>query len=127
MYLNTKRFMAELNIKLLAIFLIFIGEAVAIYAEIISAKYFSTNPAFLQMFLRGFIIIIFGASLLICGYALGFSAFKNIWIVTAVSITSILIVEPIINYAIFRQLPTAGALIGLILGGVGFIFALFYK
>jgi hypothetical protein len=36
------------------------------------------------------------------------------------SITSILIIEPLIAYLVLKQLPTKGALIGLILGALGF-------
>jgi hypothetical protein len=56
----------------------------------------------------------------------GYRVFKNIWIVSAISITSILITEPILNYLIFHELPTKGALAGLILGVIGFVLALLF-
>jgi len=118
--------MSTLHLKILVILLIFLGEALAIYAEIIAAKSNAIKPNyFLQIFLKGFMIIIVGGALLIGGYMLGFKHFKNIWIVTVISITSILIVEPILNYIIFQQLPTRGAIIGLIFGLLGFISAIF--
>ncbi|MBI2452125.1 hypothetical protein HYV50_03545 [Candidatus Pacearchaeota archaeon] len=70
-------------------------------------------------------MVIAGAFLL-SGYMFGYSNFKNIWIVSVVSITSILFTEPVLAYVIFQELPTKGALIGLIFGMIGFIFALFY-
>jgi hypothetical protein len=51
---------------------------------------------------------------------IGYKSFKNIWVVSALSITSILIMEPLIGYIIFQQLSTRGALVGLLLGAVGF-------
>jgi hypothetical protein len=71
--------------------------------------------------IKMFIIIVFAGVFLIVGYMMGFSAFKNIWIVSVASITSILIIEPILAYTVFQQLPTKGAIIGLILGILGFI------
>ena len=56
-----------------------------------------------------------------------FKAFKNIWIVSVISITSILLIEPVLAYFIFDQLPTKGAAIGLVLGAIGLYLALFYK
>jgi hypothetical protein len=52
---------------------------------------------------------------------------ENIWVVGAVSIASIVVVEPIITYLIFHELPGRGALIGLILGILAIISALFLK
>lgn len=115
------------TLKIFAILLLFLGEALAIYAEVATARHYSIEQPFLRAFLKGFLIVIFAGGLLVAGYLLGIKAFKNIWIVSAISITSILMVEPILDYAIFRQLPTSGALIGLILGATGFVFALFYK
>lgn len=109
------------------IVLIFCGETGAILAEMIAAKHYSANSAFLSVFFKMFLMIVFAAGFLIAGYMVGFKAFKNIWIVSIASITSILIMEPILAYAIFHQLPTKGALDGLILGVIGFLATIFYK
>jgi hypothetical protein len=112
--------------KFLTILIIFCGEALAILAEIIAAKYFAISDAkFATVFFKALPLIILGGILLLCGYMLGLRAFKNIWIVSAVSITSILIIEPIVNYTVTGQTPTKGALIGLIFGVLGFIAAFF--
>ena len=112
--------------KLLPIIIIFAGETLAILSEILGAKTFGlNNSAFLKTFLRVFPIMLLGSVLLVAGYMLGLKNFKNIWVVSAVSITSILIAEPIINYTITHQLPTRGALIGLIFGALGFCAAIF--
>jgi hypothetical protein len=120
--------MQALYTKIFAILLVFLGEALAIYAEIIAARIISnTSLSFLQVFLRAFLIIIIGGAFLVIGYMRGIDAFKNIWIVSVISITSILIIEPILNYAIFHQLPTRGAALGFIFGILGFVLALFIK
>jgi len=112
--------------KILVILIIFLGETLAILAEITSAKYFAIDHnSFSRGVIRAIPIMLTGSLLLVFGYMLGLKNFKNIWIVSAVSITSILIAEPIINYTITKQLPGRGALIGLTLGVLGFLAALF--
>jgi hypothetical protein len=59
--------------------------------------------------------------MLIAGYVISYATFKNIWVVSAVSVTSILIVEPALSYLVFRELPGRGAIIGLTLGALGFL------
>ncbi len=118
--------MNTLYIKILVIILLFLGEALSIYAEILAAKNQDINSKpFLQIFIKMFFIITIAGGLLIVGYMIGINAFKNIWIVSVASITSILIIEPILAYLIFKQLPTTGAIIGLILGALGFIATIF--
>ena len=111
-------------LKLIVILFLFIGETFSIYAEMIAARTnsFAAQP-FINIFLKMFLIIAFAGLFLISGYMLGFTAFKNIWIVSVASITPILIMEPLLAYTIFKQLPTKGALVGLVLGALGFIAA----
>lgn len=112
-------------LKIVTIALIFTGEMLAIYTEMIGAKthiIFSEN--FWEVFLKMLAIMVIAGALLIAGYMLGYRAFKNIWIVSAISITSILIIEPILAWTTFQQLPTTGALIGLILGAMGLFISL---
>lgn len=119
--------MSSVYAKILVIFLLFVGETLSIYAEMLAAKSSSANPSLLlQIFLKTFLVIIVAGGFLIAGYVLGFKVFKNIWVVSVASITSILIMEPILAYTIFNQLPTRGALIGLILGILGFVAAVFF-
>src|SRR3989344_3967793 len=97
-------------LKILAVAVIFIGEAVAIFSEIMAAKYYSAeNASFWKIFIRLSIFTFIFASFVIVGYMLGQKSFKNIWIVSVISITSILIAEPILAYLIFKQTPTKGA------------------
>lgn len=108
--------------KLVVVVLLFLGEALSVYSEMIGAKAHSDAlTAYPQIFIKSFLLITMAGALLITGYMLGYKSFKNIWIVSVMSITSILIMEPVIAYIILKQLPTKGATIGLILGAMGFI------
>lgn len=114
--------------KLFAVLLIILGEFFAIGAEMIAAhKLAITGTATGKIFLSMFIAMTIAGGFLVLGYMLGYKAFQNIWIVSAVSITSIIIIEPILAYTIFHELPTRGAGIGLCLGIIGLITTLFIK
>jgi hypothetical protein len=107
--------------RLLSISFLLGGEAFSVYAEMIAAKAHAlNNEPFLAIFWRAFLQIALAGALLIAGYMYGYRSFKNIWIVSAVSITSILIMEPLIGFIVFQQLPTRGAVLGLIFGALGF-------
>lgn len=104
--------------------MIFGGESLAILAEMLAARAY-TNQPFVQAFLKVFLMMIVGGGFLVAGYILGFRLFQNIWVVSVVSITSILIMEPLLIYLVFNQAPTRGGLIGFVLGALGFVAALF--
>ena len=110
----------------LSIVLIFLGEALAIYAEVAGAYGHTANgQSLMTAFMRMFPIMTVAGVCLVLGYILGARTFSNIWIVGVISITSILLLEPVLSYGIFRQLPTMGAGIGFALGAVGLLLALF--
>jgi hypothetical protein len=110
--------------KIIPILFIIFGEALAIYSEVIAAK--NVNN-FLPTFLKMSCIMMIAGIFLILGYMLGIKYFDDIWIIGVISITSIIIAEPIITYLIFSELPSKGAIIGLILGVLGLLAALFIK
>lgn len=84
--------------KIVAIFLLLGGEAFSVYAEMIAAKEHALNQRSLQIiFVKAFFQITIAGALLIAGYMLGYKSFKNIWIVSALSITSILLMEPLLT------------------------------
>ena len=119
--------MNSLFYKILVIIIIFTAEGLMIFNEMKGAKLFSdSTQTFSKIFFKLAPILILGAIGLLIGYMIGFRSYNNIWIVSVISITSILILEPILAYSIFHQYPTRGALIGLILGITGFAFTLFY-
>ncbi len=113
--------------KILGVILIFLGEAVSIYAEVSAARSYADQIPFLNVFFSFFLVMTVGAGFLISGYMLGFKAFKNIWIVTVTSLTSVLIMEATLALVIFGQFPTTGAAIGFVLGTIGFIATMVIK
>jgi len=107
--------------KILAILLLFFGEAAAIYMESFAAKNYTSFQFFSLFTLKIFLLVILSGGCLVAAYILGYRVFKNIWVVAVSSITAILIIEPILIYLFFRQLPSTGSWIGLVLGAVGFV------
>ncbi len=116
--------------KAIAVALIAGGEALAIYAEMLVARTPgalgewlapSVAPAVLPLVL----LITLAGGFLLAGYWLGYATFQNIWVVSAASITGILIVEPVLAWSMFHESPTKGAVIGLVLGAIGFAASVF--
>lgn len=108
-------------VKIAAIALIFFGEVFAIGAEMWGAKYVEYGEKWLQAFFLLMIPMTFGGALLLAGYMFGYAHLKNIWLITAVSVASIVVVEPLLAYILFNQLPTLGATVGLALGFAGIL------
>ncbi len=112
--------------QFLAVALIFVGELLAVGAEMVGARDVAAGGgSFWLIFSKMFGVMALGGALLVGGYMLGYRAFQNIWIVTAVSIGSILLVEPILAWTLFHELPTRGAVVGIVLGVGGILSALF--
>ena len=114
--------MNALTLKILAVFSVFIGELFAVYAETFGVK----QELFSFGFWKIFLIMTFGGLFLILGYLLGYKVYSNLWILAVVSITTLLIAEPLVIMFFFNETPTIGALIGFILGVLGLIAALFF-
>lgn len=115
----------SLVLKIVAVAAIFVGEALSIIAELIASKQFGKAGGDLAMLLPIFLLISVGGILLIFGYALGYMHLKNIWIIAAISVGAILVAEPILALLFFRDAPTTGSLIGLTLGALGTLAAIF--
>ncbi|WFU54847.1 hypothetical protein QA639_35640 [Bradyrhizobium pachyrhizi] len=111
--------------KIVAVGAIFLGEALSIIAELVASKQFEKAGANLTTLLPMFLLIMIGGVLLVYGYALGYMHLKNIWIIVAISVGAILVVEPILALLLFREVPTIGSLIGLALGAPGTLAATF--
>ncbi|KYK44216.1 hypothetical protein A1D31_37365 [Bradyrhizobium liaoningense] len=114
-----------LMLKIVAVAAIFLGEALSILAELIASRQFRKAGGDLAMLWPMFLLVSLGGILLVCGYALSYMQLKNIWIIVAISVGAILVVEPILTLLLFRDVPTAGSLIGLMLGALGTLAAIF--
>ncbi|MCX6820143.1 MAG: hypothetical protein NT019_02595 [Candidatus Adlerbacteria bacterium] len=111
--------------KITPLLLLFLGETLSIGAELVGSKRAAEVGSYASTFFVMLPIVILGGALLVGGYMLGYTQFKNIWIVTALSVGSILIVEPFLAFVLFHQTPTLGAGIGLCLGALGIAATLF--
>lgn len=100
-----------MTLKLFALVMLAFGEALCIYSEMLVAK----RPDWLWTF---FLITLAGIPLLL-GYHYGYKAFGSMWAVMAVSVVTILIVEPLLVWAMFREIPSRTSLIALGLGATG--------
>jgi hypothetical protein len=100
---------------------IFFGESLVIASELWTARYHGTAAGNVPAAIAASVA---GALLLVLGYTLGYRALGNIWLVTALSLSSILVVEPTISWLLFREVPTLGAAVALALGVAGMAVAL---
>lgn len=94
--------------KFIIILFIFLGEFIGIALEIILANKFRASENFPEIlkwliFLIPFFVLSF--VLLSIGYIYGYRHFQKIWIITIVSWSSIVLIEPILNYLILKELP----------------------
>ncbi len=98
-----------------------VGEGLNIWAEMSSAKLAGPQSLLEPKNTILFLMVFVGCSFLLVGYSVGYGASKTIWTVTVSSIVAILVVEPVLAYFFFNQLPQKGAIVGLVLGVIGFI------
>ncbi len=104
---------------IMALVALFVGETLCIYSELLVAK----GGGWLWTFL---LITLAGIPLLY-GYRYGYEAFGSAWPVFVISLVSILIVEPVLVWSMFREIPTKGSVLGFILGTLGFAAAAWWK
>jgi hypothetical protein len=83
--------------QFLALFLIFLGEFLAVTSEVIFIKGKNMIPLIFLMTIAGI--------LLLFGYYLGYKYMQNLWLIYIVSITAILILEPFIIYYFTGEIP----------------------
>jgi len=115
--------MTKIHYGIIAVTLLVIGEIVTIYAELAAAKLPDNGAIAMTGLIKPSILIAFAGVCLIIAYWMGYHVVGNIWVVTIASVTSILVLEPIVVFAMFHEMPSRGAIIGFILGALGFIAA----
>lgn len=104
--------------NLASIIAMFVGEALCIYSELLYARGTSWWWAFLLITLAGIPLLY--------GYKYGTLSAESAWPVFVVSLVSILIVEPVLVWVMFRDRPSWGSVAGLACGVLGMFLALKY-
>jgi hypothetical protein len=104
-----------------SLILMIFGEILTIYSEVYASKLPGRPMETPLMFLKPMILISIAGISLVFAYWLGYQGTGNIWVVTVASLTLLLILEPIVIYAMLKELPERGALIGFFLGAAGLI------
>lgn len=99
------------------------GEILTIYSEVYASKLPGRPMKTPLMFLKPMILISITGISLVFAYWLGYQGTGNIWVVTVASLTLLLILEPIVIYAMLKELPERGAVIGFFLGATGLVAA----
>lgn len=104
-----------------ALGLMVIGEFCAIYSEVVTAKLAQAGDGSWQALTMPVVLMCFAGLCLLGAYWLGYRAVGDIWVVTVVSITSLLLLEPVVIWGLFHEAPGRGALIGFCLGALGML------
>ncbi|CAH0204554.1 hypothetical protein E3Z27_18500 [Pseudomonas mediterranea] len=104
-----------------ALGLMVVGEFCAIYSEVVVAKLAQTGSASWGAVSFPLALMCFAGICLLAAYWLGYVAVGDIWIVTVVSVTSLLLLEPVVVWSLFHETPGRGALIGFVLGALGML------
>ena len=98
-----------------------VGEFCAIYSEVVTAKLAQAGSGSWEVFVLPVVLMCFAGLCLLGAYWLGFVVVGDIWNVTVVSVTSLLLLEPVVVWALFHEAPGRGALIGFCLGVLGML------
>ncbi len=104
--------------KILILLAIFIGELMFIFFEIYLAHKFRASVDSARVIKTLILVVPWAAvfSLLILwGYIYGYKYFEKIWVITIISWSSILIIEPALNYLIFKEMPAGNTLVASLL------------
>lgn len=108
--------------RIIVLLILSIGEAIGIWAEMMGARaYAQSGSTFTGSLLPTVLPILASAAMLITAYTLGLKAFNNIWAVSAISIGSILVVEPLFNLFYIGEMPTLGSGLGFAFGVAGIL------
>lgn len=99
--------------QIISVLLVIAGELSAIIAEIWYAKGKNQYAMFALMTIAWVLLLLW--------YGLWYKYLKNLWVIYVVSITAILIIEPIVIYFVTGETPELWTKIGFICGIVGFL------
>lgn len=104
-----------------ALGLMVLGEFCAIYSEVATARLAQVDNGAWSAYVVPVLLMCFAGLCLLGAYWLGYKAVGDIWVVTVVSVTSLLLLEPLVVWCLFQEVPGRGALIGFFLGALGMV------
>jgi hypothetical protein len=96
------------GLKLACVLLMVAGEGSMIAAEVMATKTDWMTP-------RVLLFQWLAATLLLAAYSIGFKAWQDVWIVSVISVTTIVISEPIIVWHFTNSLPNRQTVVSLVL------------
>ncbi len=95
-----------------------VGELLFIFLEIFFANKFKDTDFASQittyLLLIASMVVAFSI-LILWGYIYGYRTFEKIWVITIISWSSILVIEPLLNYFIFKELSAGKTLVARLL------------
>ena len=119
--------MDKLILQILVLATLFIGESFYLYSEMFVARHSASGTFGSKIFAIAMLLVMIGGMLFLLAVSKGIIAFdRNIWIIAVMSIAAIVIMEPVLAWIFFRQIPSIGAIIGFILGVIGLLMAVFF-
>ena len=113
-------------LQVVAVVVLLAGECTAVWAEVS----FACDPQVAGI--RRSVLVHGGAMAaasigLLGGYRLCTQVLGDIWVVGVLSIVTILVAEPAITLAVSGTRPGVGAVIGLVLGGLGLVATVLWR
>jgi len=110
--------------KCVSLIFIVVGEIFSVYSQVGTAALKPQERSWLRT--SPFLLLTWalGGLFLISGYVLGKQAFNGVWAITAISVTSILMVEPMMLLALLAQRPSWAEINGFVCGAIGLVITL---
>lgn len=108
-----------------ALGLMVLGEFCIIYSEVAVARLAQAGSTSWETLTFPVLLACFSGLCLMAAYWLGYRAVGDIWLVTVVSVTSLLMLEPLVIWSMFHEMPGRGEMIGFCLGALGLVAAVF--
>lgn len=102
-----------------ALLLMATGELLAIYAELLAARLAQDAGQSLTPLWLPLLLISIAGICLVLAYWTGYRALGDIWLVSVLSIVLLLLMEPLIIWLMFAELPKRGAALGFLFGALG--------
>ncbi|MGJ8523727.1 hypothetical protein R84981_002440 [Carnimonas sp. R-84981] len=111
----------------ISILFLVIGETLVILSELMLPYYLAKDKIIVKKlgvtFCMSLVMSIAGAFLLLA-FMYGYLNYESIWVVNVVSTSMVIIIEPVIAYCIYKNLPGRSTCKGLALAFIGLMVAI---